>query len=101
MTTFFLAWTYCLTVATLDMYLNIRYPVLTAEEMNPLARAILYASDGDVALLLACKFFANVVLFTALAVGRYRPMARVGAAVLTVAQTAVLYFLTDCFSYWT
>jgi hypothetical protein len=56
-----------ISAASVDTYLNIKYPIIAIEEENPLARWILFLSDNDIALLISLKFLgttlAIIILF--------------------------------------
>ncbi len=43
--------------SSVDTYINIKYPITSTFEENPIARWVLLESDNDLALLISLKFF--------------------------------------------
>lgn len=49
-------------VAGIDSYLNLRYPVHSSQELNPIASYILRASNEDLALLISIKLVTTAII---------------------------------------
>ena len=64
-------WTFVAFVSAFDTYVNIRHPVTTVTELNPLARVVLQASENDVALLIALKLLGTSVVLSVLLLGYF------------------------------
>lgn len=88
-------WLIITLVAAYDVYVNIRYPVTTATELNPIASCILKVSNNDLALLMAVKFLGNMIVLGALMFGYLYKVRHTFVVSLSLAsfQTLVLLFL--------
>jgi hypothetical protein len=86
------------TVSAYDTYLNIKYPITSNTELNPVAKGILQASNEDLALLIALKLFGTCVAVVVLKTYYLynRKCAYLATVALTILQLAVAVFLTWC-----
>jgi hypothetical protein len=48
-------------VAAIDSYINLRYPVDSSQELNPIASYILRSTNEDLAFLISLKLFTTAI----------------------------------------
>lgn len=92
--------------STFDAYLNLKYPVVVALELNPLARWILQDNgDGDHAraVMLSLKFAGTMAVIVILWLLFHFPSTRFWAWIIVGAisafQVSVLCYMTEGFQF--
>jgi hypothetical protein len=81
--------------AGMDTYLNLKYPVKVAVELNPMARWLLRVSDNDLALFMAVKWVGTCLALCVLVFlyRHRRDMALAASGTLAVCVTTMLIFM--------
>jgi hypothetical protein len=83
-------------ISSADAYLNLKYPVTSAVEENPIARWILLRSHNDVALLISLKLFGTSLVIGLLCLGYWlnkRAALIIAGAIATVQVVILLHII--------